>query len=68
MTLEHWHAWASTTSLEKPVPLFDHPHIFPNVKTEHLLEQLCAISMCPIIGSQEKRLAPPSSFHLLRKL
>lgn len=43
---------ASTTSLGKPVPLFDHPHIFPNVKSEPLLEQLYIIPMCPITGSQ----------------
>lgn len=43
---------APTTSLGKPVPLFDHPHIFPNVKSEPLLEQLYIIPMCPITGSQ----------------
>lgn len=49
MALKHWQAWGSNHFTGKPVPVSDHCHckyIFPNIQSEHLLVQFCAILFC----------------------
>lgn len=55
MSLEYWQAWGINHHARKPVPVFVYPqdkYFLPNVLSEPLLVQLCAVPMRSIIGYQ----------------
>jgi len=60
MPFKHWQGLGIDHLPRKPVPVFEHPlgnEMLPNAKSKPPLEQLCAIPMHPVTGSQGEEIS-----------